>query len=216
MGLLARFLSGVEGPTRLLFTRAGPVENPRNVLYSYPGLPLSEAGRSASRRLAARLREESLALVVASDGFAEKEVASLLAGFLDVPLEIEPALRERSWGDWEGLTFAEVQNGWQESLDDWVNDEVGFTPPGGESLSDVERRSAPVIQRLLRRYAGSTLFLVGNCAVNRVLLKTALPFFSLDEGLRLEQNFAELSEVRFYGDDGVLIRLNERVMVESE
>ena len=47
MGLLAHFLKGPHKKTTLLLTRAGPVENPRHVLYSHPGLPLSPEGRSA-------------------------------------------------------------------------------------------------------------------------------------------------------------------------
>ena len=49
---------------------------------------------------------------------------------------------------------------------------------------------------------------MGNCTVNRVALRLALPFLPLAEGLRLEQDYAAWTELRFYGADGVLARLN--------
>lgn len=215
VGMLARFLNGVPAPTRLLLTRAGPVENPRGVLYGHPGLPLSASGRVKMRALGRILSEDKPVLVVAADSRAEAEAARLLAKLLNAPLELNQELRERSWGKWEGLTFTEIRKGWPDEVAAWKRDEEGFAPPGGESLRNVATRTAPAIRRLLTEHAGRTLLLVGNCTVNRVALRLALPFLPLDEGLRLEQNYAELTELRFYGQDGVLIRLNERPVLES-
>ena len=215
VGMLARFLKGAPKPTRLLLTRAGPVENSGGVLYSHPGLPLAAAGREKMLALGKALAEERLALIVSSDSRAEADAARLLAELLGVGYELQKELRERSWGDWEGLTFAEIRQNWPREVASWREDEAGFTPPNGENLHDVERRSAPAIRRLLTEHAGSTLLLVGNCTVNRVALRLALPFLPPSEGLRLEQNYAELTELRFYGEDGVLVRLNERPVLES-
>jgi len=216
VGMLARFLNGAPKPTRLLLTRAGPVENSGGVLYSHPGLPLAATGQRKLRALAGALTKDEPALVISADSQAEAAAARLLAEVLKIPYELREELRERSWGDWEGLTFAEVRQNWPREVAAWQRDEAGFAPPGGESLYDVERRSAPLIRRFLREYAGKALLLVGNCTVNRVALRMALPFLPLSEGLRLEQNYAELTELRFYGEDGVLVRLNERLVVESD
>ena len=214
--MLARFLDGVSMPTRLLLTRAGPVENAAGVLYSHPGLPLAAVGQRKLRALAEALTKDEPTLVISADSRAEAAAASLLAGVLKIPYELRKELRERSWGEWEGLTFAKVHQNWPREVSAWQRDEAGFAPPGGESLLDVERRSAPLIRRLLREHAGKTLLLVGNCTVNRVALRLALPFLPLAEGLRIEQNYAEITELRFYGEDGVLVRLNERPVVESK
>lgn len=207
MGMLARFLDGAPPPTRLWLTRAGPVENPRGVLYSHPGRPLTPAGRDALAALAARL-EAAVAHVYAPDSLAEAEAARLLAERLGAPYALEPALRERAWGDWEGLDFATVRRRWPAEVERWKRDEAGFAPPGGESLADVERRARPLLERLLERHPGGDVVLVGNCMVNRVALRLALPFLPLAEGLRLEQDYAAWTELRFYGADGVLARLN--------
>lgn len=208
MGLLARFLDGAPAPTRLWMTRAGPVENPGGVLYGHPGLPLAPEGLAALEALADRIAEDAVAHVYASDGRAEAEAARLLAELLGAPYTLDPALRERSWGAWEGLPFEEVRARWPDAVERWKRDEAGFAPPGGESLADVSRRARPRLREMLERHAGAAVVLVGNCTVNRVALALALPFLPLAEGLRLEQDYARWTELRFYGADGALARLN--------
>ncbi len=214
--MLARFLNNPPAPTRLYLTRAGPVENPAGVLYSHPGLPLSDEGRTRLATLGEALRPNRPELVVASDSLAEAEAARLLAGIFETSYQLRSELRERSWGEWEGLRFSQVRRTWPREVESWLDDEAGFAPPGGESLYQVEERSLPVIRDLLDSYRGSALLLVGNCTVNRVALKMALPFLPVAEGLRLEQNYAEVTELRFYGADGVLVRLNERPVIKSK
>ncbi|ADR36032.1 Phosphoglycerate mutase [Oceanithermus profundus DSM 14977] len=208
MGMLARFLDGAPPPTRLWLTRAGPVENPHGVLYSHPGLPLALEGLRAFEALAERLAEHAPAHVYAPDSRAEAEAARLLAERLGAPYTLEPALRERAWGTWEGLDFATVRRRWPELVERWKRDEAGFAPPGGESLEDVRRRARPLLEELRDRHPGEAVLIVGNCTVNRIALQLALPFLPLAQGLRFEQNYAELTELRFYGADGVLARLN--------
>ena len=203
MGLLGRFLEGAPAPTRMLLTRAGPVENP-GVLYSHPGLPLSEEGRRAVLALLPALREAGVRAVYAADSLAEAEAGRTLAEALNLPFETYPALRERSWGAWEGLPFEEVRRRWPKEVAAWARDEAGFAPPGGESVRAVFARSQPVLRELLSRHRGEAFLVVGTCTVNRAALALALPFLLPEEGLRIEQDYAKLTELRFYGEDGVL------------
>lgn len=136
MGLLAHFLQGPHPQTTLLLTRAGPVENPEHRLYSHPGFPLSEEGRKALLALARLAQRHPVAHVYAADSWAEAEAAQLLAEALEAPFTLLPALRERSWGEWEGLRFAEVREGYPQEVAAWLQDEAGFAPPGGESLRE--------------------------------------------------------------------------------
>jgi len=54
-------------------------------------------------------------------------------------------LAELSYGDWEGLTWAEIDVTRPNALADWRADPHGFMPPGGESHLDLRRRSAAVL-----------------------------------------------------------------------
>ncbi|WP_022797514.1 histidine phosphatase family protein [Thermus islandicus] len=207
MGLLAHFLRGPHKKTTLLLTRAGPVENPHHLLYSHPGLPLALEGREALLALLPLLRRFPIAHVYAADSLAEAEAAGLLAGALGVPHTLLPELRERHWGLWEGKSFAEVQTSFPEAVRAWLRDEAGFAPPQGESLLEAWARGKRAVKDLLVRHAGQALLLVGNCTLNRAALSLALPL-PPEEGLRVEQDYARLSVVDFYGEEGVVKALN--------
>ncbi len=207
MGLLGHFLQGPHPRTTLLLTRAGPVENPEHRLYSHPGFPLSPQGRAALLGLLPLLQAYPIARVYAADSRAEAEAARLLAEALGRPFTLLPELRERSWGAWEGLSFPEVQARWPEAVERWVRDEAGFAPPQGESLRAAWARGQEALKALLNLHRGQALLVIGNCTLNRAGLALALPL-PPEEGLRLEQDYARLSVVEFYGEEGVIKALN--------
>lgn len=207
MGLLAHFLKGPHPKTTLLLTRAGPVENPHHLLYSHPGLPLAEAGRKALLALRSLLAPYPLAYVYGADSLAEGEAAALLAQALGLPFALLPELRERAWGAWEGLSFAEVEARFPLEVRAWLEDEAGFAPPGGESLLAAWERGKRALQGLLERHRGQAILVIGNCTLNRAALSLALPL-PPEEGLRVEQDYARLTVVDFYGGEGVVKALN--------
>ena len=100
-------------------------------------LPLTDAGRRVARALAPVLARESFALVLTSPLQRARETCEL-AGFGD-RAQVDPDLVEWSYGEYEGLTSAEIRArapGW-----------LVFTDgaPGGERPDDVGRRADRVI-----------------------------------------------------------------------
>jgi broad specificity phosphatase PhoE len=62
-----------------------------------------------------------------------------------VPFEIEPALCEVDFGEWEGQTLDEVE---AELVAQRKRDPVRFRPPGGESIEEAAARMRPLASRL--------------------------------------------------------------------
>ncbi|MDY7106832.1 MAG: histidine phosphatase family protein [Actinomycetota bacterium] len=103
-------------------------------------LPLTEAGRALTRPLADRLAGRTFGHVVTSPLRRAVETAEI-AGFGGA--EVVDDLREWDYGDFEGLTTAEIharQPGW----DLWVDG-----GPGGDTPADAVERIDQVIDRLL-------------------------------------------------------------------
>ncbi len=101
-------------------------------------LPLTPAGEAAARQIAARLSGLSFTRVFSSPRIRARRSAEL-AGFTP---EIDPDLAEWDYGDYEGLTAAEVRArrpGWV------VFDDGG---PNGESPQQVAERADRVVARL--------------------------------------------------------------------
>ena len=103
-------------------------------------LPLTDRGRDAARAVAPVLRGHEFAAVLTSPLRRARETCELagLAG----SAEIVDDLREWDYGDYEGLTTAQIR----ESRPDWTLWRDGC--PGGESADDVGARADRVIARL--------------------------------------------------------------------
>ena len=99
-------------------------------------IPLTAAGEESARSLAPRLGE--FALVLSSPRSRALRTAEL-AGFPSP--EVDPDLVEWDYGDYEGVTTAEIR----ESVPGWT---VWTHPcPGGETAADVSARLDRVIAR---------------------------------------------------------------------
>ena len=76
-------------------------------------IPLDEVGRwqvdAAARDLA---RRHGPTRVVTSDLGRAVATAEALGDLLDVRVELDPRLRERAFGEWEGLTGEEIRERW--------------------------------------------------------------------------------------------------------
>ncbi len=99
--------------------------------------------------------------------------AAELAHQRQLPLELEPDLRELDFGEWEGRTAAELMAVQSEALDRFWRDPYGFTPPGGEPLIAFETRILAAIERLTDRCTGERVLLITHAGVIRVLLARA-------------------------------------------
>lgn len=100
---------------------------------------LTDAGRAASAALRPLLADRAFALVLTSPATRARETARL-AGFPDA--RPDPDLRERDYGEFEGLTTDEIRArgpGWH----DW-SVWTGVLP-GGESLEAVAERARRVL-----------------------------------------------------------------------
>jgi len=135
---------------------------------------LSEAGRAQAACLARAMRETRLDCVVSSTMRRAVETAEPLARALDIPLVTEPALVEIAMGDLAAWGPAE-QERWSGITANWHRGQLEARCPGGESLSDVTRRVAPVISRLVHAQWDCGFALLAHAVVNGVILSMLSP-----------------------------------------
>ena len=94
--------------TELLLVRHGETDgNAEGRLQGHTDRPLSEYGRGQARRLADDLETEELEAIYASDLARARETAEIVGAKVHLPVELDPDLREKDWGNWEGLTSTE-------------------------------------------------------------------------------------------------------------
>jgi len=157
--------------------------------------------------LAARLESEDVDVIYASDLDRAVQTAQVIAGRHGLPVRVDQRLREMSFGDWEGLSYAEIRAGWPDGLNAWVNDSLSAAPPGGETLAEVAARMQSFLDDVIVR-GGRAILVVSHGGPLRVLLCLALGL-DVQAHWRFRIDTASVSELQVYTEDAVLVRMND-------
>lgn len=122
---------------RLHFVRHGESSaNAEGWLAGHGDAPLTERGLAQALALRDVLRARSFDRVVSSDLSRARRTAETIVEGRGLTLVTSPALRERSCGQWERRTLAELE----QSGDIELLQQFDGRSPGGESLRDVAKR----------------------------------------------------------------------------
>jgi ribonuclease H / adenosylcobalamin/alpha-ribazole phosphatase len=168
-------------------------------------VPLTETGRrqaaAAGSALAAR---GSVELIVTSPLGRARRTAEAVAERTGAGLLVDDGLAETDFGEWEGLSFAEVGAQWPAELAAWLAD-AEVPPPGGESFAAVAARVDAALDRLLSAHRGKTVVVVSHVTpiktiLCRVLLAPSAALF------RMHLDVASISEADWFADGPALLR----------
>ncbi len=151
--------------------RATPPNQKRRFI-GQTDLPLSPEGVKEALAVGKAIEEMPLDRLYSSDLERARQTAEVVARFVDVPIRLEPCLREIDLGSWEGLEIATVKRAQPEAYEARGWDFEGFRPPGGESFGDLANRVLPFLTDLAS-FPGNVL-LVGHSGVFRVFLASVL------------------------------------------
>lgn len=145
--------------------------NRRGLYQGTTDVPLNRRGRLQAEALAESLAEVRFDAAYTSPlSRARETAAAVLAGREGVPLTVLPALREISYGLWQGRG-AEPRGRCNAGLEwRWRHAPWTVRFPGGESLDDVRRRAGPVLEGLVAAHPAETVLVSGHGHLNRVLL----------------------------------------------
>jgi alpha-ribazole phosphatase len=99
--------------------------------------------------------------------------AEELAEQLQLPLSVDKALQELHFGEWEGRSAAELMQTDERGLGLFWSDPYGFTPPGGEPVSEFATRVLRAVEGLGRAHDGERILLITHGGVMRLLLAQA-------------------------------------------
>lgn len=122
----------------------------------------------AARRLAAERARWALSdpvdgagpLLFSSDLTRCRQTAEPIAQALGLPVSFEPRLRERHFGEFQGMTLPEIRRDHGERFDRWHRLEPDLELGDGESLRRFAARVADGLHGLAEAHPGRTLILV--------------------------------------------------------
>ena len=137
---------------RIYLIRHGETDLNAARILQPPGTELSVRGVAQAARLARRLADVGLVRILASDLRRAEMTAEAVARAVRAPIERDPDLAERNFGELRGRPYAEL------GLDPFA---PGYTPPGGESWEAFHAR----VERVWVRVAAAARTAGGPIAV---------------------------------------------------
>ena len=120
---------------------------------------------------------------------------------------VVPDLRERHFGDWEGMSFSEIQEQFPDAFRAWAGNPLDYAPTGGETTREVEKRAVRALSALLKSHSGQSFVIVAHGGINRVMLCHVMGL-SLEHAFRIEQDNAAVNVIEFWEAYPVVRLLN--------
>lgn len=123
---------------------------------------LNETGKAQALAILEQARDLDFSAVYSSDLPRARQTAALLAGSLDLPVTVEPRLREMDLGLWEGMLHDEIRTQFPLEFAQRMRDPMHTRAPGGESPVDVAERVIPAIDEIASRHPGESVLIVSH------------------------------------------------------
>lgn len=150
--------------TQFILLRHGQTD--WNVQHLYQGqrdIELNDTGIEQAQNAAEALKQEKIDVVYCSDLSRALETAKAVMRYHpDVPLRIDPLLRERSYGDLEGTPYQ------RDLLNPSIRELIDKNPYGhkfgddGESLEDVLVRAKSAHEKIIAQHPGQNVLVVSH------------------------------------------------------
>jgi probable phosphoglycerate mutase len=171
--------SSTKPTTNIILIRHGETAwNAERRLQGHLDIGLNGEGERQAAALAAALADERFDLIVASDLLRARRTAEAVAGVHGIGVRQDRALRERCYGGFEGLLYAEIEERFPAQFAAWQGRDVdAVLPPGaniGETFRQFYQRVLDAILGWAGAHPGKTLALVAHGGVLECAYRAAL------------------------------------------
>ncbi|RJG07165.1 histidine phosphatase family protein [Noviherbaspirillum cavernae] len=142
--------------TEILLIRHGETAwNAEKRLQGHLDVPLNDEGRRQAAALGQALRNEKLDAVIASDLLRARQTAHAVAVPRGMDVQVDPGLRERCYGAFEGMLYADIGERYPEAYAAWKSRDIDARFPQGthvaETLREFSTRAVGAITRIVRQ-----------------------------------------------------------------
>jgi probable phosphoglycerate mutase len=205
---LLGWVGGLGDATTVILLRHGVTAHTAERRFSGPGGEdpgLNSEGVEQVRRAATSLaRGGGIDAIVSSPLRRTLESAAEVGIALETEVVVQDGFREASFGEWDGLTVAEVEERWPTELEAWVGS-PDVAPPGGESMTSVRERVERSLEETLVSHRGRTVVVVSHVNPIKLAVRYCLdaPF---DVVNRLLVAPASLTTLSFYESGASALR----------
>ncbi len=167
--------------------------------------PLSEEGKERVVQLLQVFKDERVDKVYSSGLARARDSAAVFSEFYGHDVILHEGLNEINLGEFEGRTFEEIVEYAPDLAREMTENPAAFTYPGGESFSDLLKRSHGAFWEIVARSEGKRVVIFSHGGVNRTVLASLLGMpvegiFKLEQdpaGVNLVEVVNRFPRVRF-------------------
>jgi broad specificity phosphatase PhoE len=157
--------------TKIYLVRHGQTEWNKTLTFrGRADIPLNEAGHREAKAIADALKDRNIEAVYTSPLKRSIETAQPSAAFFNLEIVSVQELIDINYGDWEGLTFHEVQQRYRDEYRTWEKTPHLIRFPHGETLDEARERSFHAFHSIVQRNPGKSLLIIPHRVINKILL----------------------------------------------
>jgi probable phosphoglycerate mutase len=169
------------------FVRHGETDwNKAERIQGHTDIPLNDTGRAQAEHAVAVLARLPINVIVTSSLGRAYETASIINAALQKPLVVDEGLKERNFGEYEGLQASQFDTMRLDMIEKgFAPEENGYPcPPQGEPYADFRVRVIDAFGRNLAQHEGQNVLFVAHGGVYRVLRRCL--FTELDHSANVQ------------------------------
>ena len=194
---------------KLILVRHGKTLcNEKGALSGLTDSVLSEVGKLQGEKIANYLRDEEIDKIYTTPFTRTMETIKRLSEIKNIKIEETNKLNEINFGDFEGLSFKEIDEKYPEEVEKMIKEGFEYKYPNGESLVDTFVRVKEEIDRIVRENDNSTILICSHGGTIRNIISYLLCGdykyhwnFKIDNGsiteIELNNNFAVINKMNY-------------------
>ncbi len=195
--------------TKIYLVRHGETEwNSTNRFQGSTDVPLSQHGIEQAKKVANKLKNYNIEAIASSDLSRALDTAKELANIINVDIQLNPGLRELSFGEWEGLTAEEILKLYGENYTTWRTTPTKAVLPVEGSLEAASKRGLKALNEVVNNNLGKTIAVFAHASIIKSTILAAI-----DADLDLYNKFwlgnTAISILEYRDDKYILSMLND-------
>ena len=194
---------------KLILVRHGKTTcNEKGALSGLTDSVLSETGKLQSQKIADYLKYTNIDKIYTTPFKRTKETIEKLAETKNIKVEESSQLNEINFGDFEGLSFKDIEKNHPEEVQKMIKDGDTYKYPNGESLEDTFVRVKKEIDNIINNNENSTILICSHGGTIRNIISYLLSGdykyhwnFKIDNGsiteIEINNNFAVINKLNY-------------------
>ncbi|WFD09552.1 histidine phosphatase family protein [Tepidibacter hydrothermalis] len=156
---------------KFIFIRHGlTLDNESMKLSGFIDSELSDLGKKQVKQTSVRLKDEKIDLIYSSPLKRAMNTAKEISKINSLDINICDEFKEMNFGDFEGLTFKEIEANHKEEYERLKNGSFEYSFPNGENMIGFHDRISNKIDHIIKNYDGKTVLIVSHAGVIRACL----------------------------------------------